>query len=78
MATPIYVHPVTVEKLPDTYTPVDFVYVSDDGEPAVPAAAVAAATKEKAGIVKQAAHVDGSNGQAIVQALVAAGIMAAS
>lgn len=36
------------------------------------------ATKEKPGLVKQAAHVDGSDGTAIVAALVAAGIMAGS
>lgn len=38
------------------------------------------ATKEKAGLVKQAAHVDGTSGsvQQIVESLVAAGIMAAS
>lgn len=38
------------------------------------------ATKEKAGLVKQAAHVDGASGtvQQIVDSLVAAGIMAAS
>ena len=38
------------------------------------------ATKEKAGLVKQAAHVDGNLGsvQEIVDALVAAGIMASS
>ena len=38
------------------------------------------ATKEKAGLVKQAAHVDGASGtvQNIVDALVTAGIMASS
>ena len=37
-----------------------------------------AATTSALGGVKQAAHVDGSDGAAIVAALVAAGIMAAS
>lgn len=36
MSTPIYAHPTTVAALPESYTPVDVVYVDDSGNPTAP------------------------------------------